>query len=216
MFTYLGIESLSWSRILSPRILVPAFLAATAILLIAVPYHTGDLVTASSLGAGMAVALLVLLLAGVVLAFRHPQTSLIVLTVCLLGYFAPSFEVTRQSMARHLSLQRGELILYPWKVFEAELATLRPRRVVVTPRLHHKYQMAGSWITSTRIARMYFRRPRLQVSFRHEPPPNFQAAIATRKDLLGWREGRPELDHCASFDATGQVVLIKGHQGSRR
>jgi len=216
MFTYLGIESLSWKQILSPRVLVPVFLAATAILLIAVPHHSGELATGKSLVAGMAGVLAVLLLAGVALAAKRPQVSLIVLTVCLLGYFAPSFEVTRLSMARHLSLQRGELVLYPWKVFEEELTALWPRQIVVTPRLHHKYQMAGSWITGTRIARMYFRRPWLQVSFKQELPPRFQAAIGSRKDLLRWREGRPELEHGASFDATGQVVLIRGNQDSNR
>lgn len=216
MFNYLGIESLSWKQVLSPRVFVPVFLAATAILMITVPYHTGELATGGRFVAGMSGVLAALLLVGAWLAIKRSQVSLIVLSICLLGYFAPSFEATRLSMARHLSLQRGELVLYPWRVFEAELISLRPRQIVVTPRLHHKYQMAGTWITGTRIARLFFERPHLRVSFNHDPPPNFKAAIGSRKDWLRWRQRGAKLEHRSIFDATGQIVLVGGGEKTRR
>lgn len=216
MFAYVGVEELKWRQLLSPRVLVPAFLAVMAILLIAVPHHTGELDAGKRFATGMAVFLAILLVAGVALAVVGSRMSAIVLAVCLLGYFAPSFEVTRLSIVRQLSLQRGQLILYPWREFEAELTALRPKTVVVAPRLYHKYQMAGTWITGTRIARLYFKRPRMRVTFEQQLPANFTAALGSRRDWDRWQDDVPDLEGEAIFDATGQVALVRRGRKARR
>ena len=112
-------------------------------------------------------------------------------------------------MQRHTAFQRGELTLYPWRVFEEQINDERPKEIVVTDRLFRKYQMIGKRKTRDRIARMFFRRPHLRLRERLDLPPGTALAVGDGGDYRRWQEGRADLQVRTDFDPSGQIVLVQ-------
>ena len=110
---------------------------------------------------------------------------------------------------RHTAYQRGELTLYPWRVFEEEIEIERPKEILVTPRLFRKYQMVGKKKTRSRIARLYFRRRHLKLWERVDLQPRTTLAVGDRGDYRRWQSERPDMKDVVIFDPSGQIAMFR-------
>ncbi len=68
--------------------------------------------------------------------------------------------------------------------------------------------MLGPRPTCTRIARLYFRQPRLRLRVRRQLGTRLDYALVTQEDYEYWRNERPGLAAAAIGEPTGQVVLL--------
>jgi hypothetical protein len=132
-----------------------------------------------------------------------------VVMLALLGVlFLPGFLQTRAGLARHTAYQRGELTLYPWRVFEAPISQAGPKQIIVSKGLFSRYQMLGKKKTRDRLARMYFRRRHLELKERSVLSDEARPAVLDRQDYRRWRASRPDSGARILFDPSGRVVLV--------
>jgi hypothetical protein len=135
------------------------------------------------------------------------RTALVLAFLVVL--FGAGFLETRGALLRHTAFQRGELTLYPWRVFEEQIEIERPKEILVGPRLFRKYQMIGKKKTRERIARMYFRRRHLRLLERVDLQPEITLAVGDRGDYRRWQADRPEVKDRVTFDQSGQIVMVR-------
>ena len=133
----------------------------------------------------------------------------VLVLVILAASFGPGFLETRSALQRHTAYQRGELILYPWRVFEAEITEARPREIVVTNRLYRKHQMIGKKITRDRIARMFFHRRHLKLRESGGAERGIALAVGDREDFRSWLASQPDSPERSTFDPAGRIVLVR-------
>lgn len=133
----------------------------------------------------------------------------VTILIALVALFGSGFRDTQSALRRHTAYQRGELTLYPWRMFEEQIHDERPEKIVVTDRLFRKYQMIGKRKTRDRIARMFFHRRHLRLLERMDLPPGPIVAVGDRADYRRWQEGRGGLQVRADFDPSRQIALVQ-------
>ncbi len=218
LFSYVGLEALPWSKFASPWLVVPIVLTLAIVSVVVVPARLGQIPVGGVNGAAGTVALVSTLLgiisivalvgAGCALVFLKGQARLGVMLVCLIGFFGPSYQLTQRTLQRKLSVQRGNLILYPWMAFKEEIEAARPRRLTISRDLVRRYDMTGQRITRNRLARMMFRRVHLRVGETSAVYPNLECLIGDRSNYRGWIDEIPELEMTAVSDHSGQFVMV--------
>ncbi len=224
MFFDLGIERPDWRSLLAPRFLVPVYLAATAIWLVVTPYLAGELAPVDLAGrigwepahflqATWIPALLMVGFVVAALGSSRPRVRLalvLLVTVALLGV---SFQASARALDHRTTAQRGELILYPWRVFEGEIRAAQPRRIQVSPDLLWRLHMLGGTYEWT--AEFVFGREELEVVMGRAAPWDADLAIASRPAYTEWLREMPGLAATASFDPSGQLVLLRPREAAR-
>jgi hypothetical protein len=132
----------------------------------------------------------------------------VVISVLLGVLLLPGFVETRDALARHRAYQRGELTLYPWRIFEVPISQAGPRKIIVSEGLFGKYRMLGKKKTRDRIARMYFRRRHLELKERSARPDEEVPAVLDRQGYRRWQADRSGRQARILFDPSGRVVLV--------
>jgi len=206
-----GVEKPRWREFLASRFLVPTFLAVTFVVLVLAPTKSGELdgPTARVLVMSAAALGIALAIAAVVVILRRSDSRLVLLMVCGLIFFGPGLHLTHQSLARHIAAQRGEMTLYPWRAFDAEIRAARPKSIQVSPRLLPRFQMVGKRKTRERLARIFFRRPRLRLFAREDLMLGAPVAVGSRRDSRRWRQQAPKIAGTEVFDRSGQLFLVR-------
>ncbi len=231
MFRDLGIEEPSWTEFTAPKNLVPVYLALVYCLLIFVPLRlqtleASDLLPASFLaGLGWTASdflasiaepfALLAFVAVSALWFRHRNVRFALLVACLLLLFGVGLERNRVYLMKHLSAQRGDLILYPWRTFQEVIEAEKPQSIQVSPELFRKRRMVGPLWAREHIARMFFRRRDLKMWQSRVLSPEADLAIAGRHDYNAWRRQIPGLEETAVRGPTGQLILVRPRQAAR-
>ncbi len=216
LYLHAGIEDLPLVRLARPGFVLPIILVAAIVSFLVVPLRAERLLVSENieLQADLTTLLSVAALVGFVgmccsLIWLRGQTRLVVLLVCLVGFFGPGFQLTQRGLHRKLSVQRGNLILYPWIAFEDEIVSARPRQLTVSQDVVRRYGMTGQRITRNRLARMYFRRIHLKVAETRSVHPKLECVIGDRANYESWLSEFPELVETAVSDASGQFRLIR-------
>lgn len=146
---------------------------------------------------------------------RSARTPLLVaLLAGLVVFFGPGVELSRRSLARDLAVQRGDLILYPWRVFEEELRRDRPQSIALSPDLYRRYGMVGRQGARQIVARLFLGREDLRVWQSRTLTPGTERAIASRRDLEAWNGQLPGLAATARSDPSGQLLLVRPREVS--
>ncbi len=215
VFVNAGLEDQPWSRLARPMFVIPIVLVASFVSFVVVPLRAEWLVAPENVAtqAALATFLSVASLVGLIgvcgaLIWLRGQTRLAVLLVCLVGFFGPGFHLTQRGLHRKLSVQRGNLILYPWIAFEDQIVSLRPRRLTISQDVVRRYGMTGQRITRNRLARMYFRRIHLKVAETRTLYPDLECVISDHESYDTWLNQTPELLETAVSDGSGQFRLI--------
>ena len=152
---------------------------------------------------------ILLVIATTIAILRQSDFRLALLIGSMLLFFGPGLHLTQQSLARHIAAQRGDLTLYPWRAFESEIRTERPKSIQVTPRLLHQHQMVGKRKTRERLARIFFRRPRLRLLAREGLISGIPMAVGGRRDIRLWRQQVPKIAGGEVTDHSGQLFLVR-------
>ncbi|MCZ6507386.1 MAG: hypothetical protein O7A04_04980 [Acidobacteria bacterium] len=220
---YAGLDEVPWRQILKPGVLIAGALVAAVMFLVAVPYRLGTLEAASLLPAtllrrygweadhfvvGVLLPVVVLIvLSGVAVVARRRGSRVAALLVAYLIFFGVGFEITRVSLAKHWAVQKGELLLYPWKTFRNELNAAPSPTIALSRDLQSYFHMSAT--TRSSLGRLALgRRDFRVVSVRHLPA-NADVAIASRYAYETWRRQVPALAATASFDPAGFLVLVR-------
>jgi hypothetical protein len=215
VFVNTGLENLPWGRLARPMFVTPIVLVASFVCFVVVPLRAEGFLTPEPvvLHADLATVLSVASVVGLVtvcgaLIWLRGQTRLAVLLVCLVAFFGPGFHLTQSGLHRKLSVQRGNLILYPWVAFEDQIVSIRPRRLTISQDVVRRYGMTGQRITRNRLARMYFRRIHLKVAETRTLHSDLECVIGDLETYETWLNQAPELVEAAVSDGSGQFRLI--------
>lgn len=215
LFLHAGLEDQPWGWFARPAFVIPTILVAAVVSFVVVPLRGEQLLAPENveLQADLATLLSVVSLVGLIgvccaLIWLRGQRRLLVVLVCLVGFFGPGFQLTQRGLHRKLAVQRGNLILYPWIAFEDEIVSTRPRRLMISQDVVRRYGMTGQRITRDRLARMYFRRIHLKVAETRAVAPNLECVIGDRDSYEKWLRESPELAETAVSDDSGQFRLI--------
>ena len=205
---WLGLEEVPWKQLLAPTVLLPFGVGAAVLGFVINPMRLGWLDPESSVNGGLVwLGWLALLVAISLLLKRQSRPALIVLVVLLV--FGPSFMHVRQSLARRIVAQRGELILYPWETFRGEIEAARPKTIAVAPELWSVYGMVGKAATRQTIARAFFHRPEIMMEQVRDFVPRQDVALTAPRTFRTWRRLAPGLEEATIFDRSGTVALVR-------
>lgn len=218
-----GLDEIPWRRLVTPTVAAVAVPAIGAIFLIVVPYRAGRLDAADFLPAqGLArygwgpdlfatgvllPAVVVVALAAFAFAAHRRRARLVALALVFLSVFALGFDFNRRALAERQSAQRTELLLFPWRVFRAELEADPPRIVALAPQLAWRYHMTAQ--TRGSIARLALRRGDLYVTLSSEPGADVDVAIGDGDNYRDWRRRVPELSATAKTARPGLLILVR-------
>jgi len=220
-----GLEELSWQELLRPAVSLPVAIAAGFVFLLVAPYGIGHLEAADFLpvaaldrygwrpddfATGVLLPILVLTaLSGLALVVTHRQARVAALLVACLASFGLGCESNRASLARGWAQQKGELLLYPWRVFHDELEAGRPSTIAFSRDLAGRYGMAAGGRSS--LASLMLRRP-VRILLERDLPRNVDVAIASRPTYRAWLREAPELAASARPGPAGAIVLVYPRQ----
>ena len=208
LFSWLGLEELSWRRLLAPRVVVPFAIGAALLIFLVNPMRTGTIDPRSALGTrGIWVAWLVLAaMISLLLASRARSAWMILL---VLGLFGPGFALVHQNLAHRIQQQRGELILYPWVEFREEIEEARPEALALAPEVWKAYRMGGQRSMRQTIARIFYRRQDLRIPRVDSDRLEVAYAIAGPRSFAAWCRQVPGLQETAVFDTSGRLALVR-------
>ncbi|MCP4203696.1 MAG: hypothetical protein GY769_17400 [bacterium] len=232
LFRDLGIEEPPWRDLSSLKSCLALYVTGVVCLLTFIPYRLGYLdateivpqVVLQRFGwtapdfvasIGLPLALLGLLAASAVWN-RDRTLRFVLLVAALLLLFGVGFENNRLALSKHLTAQRGDLILYPWRAFRDVIEAERPSSIQVSPELFRKRRMGGQLVVRESIARLSFRRADLQVWQSRLLSPEVDVAIAGRYSFDSWREQVPGVEETAVIEPTGQLILVRPRLAARQ
>lgn len=218
-----GLDDVPWRTFFTPGVLLPGGIAAAGVLLLLVPYQSGDLDAASILPVdwllrfgwtpehfALGVLAPAALLAGVgvaalVVGRREGRVVAMLVVYCVL--FGPGLASTQVSLAQHRAALHGDLLLYPWRVFRAELGGEGPISVVLSRDLFDRYRMSAH--TRASLAKLVLRRRDVKVRYSGDLPREADLAIASPATYRAWRDELPALEATAVRDRNGFLVLVR-------
>jgi len=218
-----GLDEVSWRQLATPWIAVPAAAVAAVLILLVIPYRAGSVAAAELVSAGLVerygwsperfvsgVAAPALVLAAIaLLAFvaASREARLAAVLLALLALFGPGFAVNARALAARQAIQTGDLLLYPWRAFRAELEAARPRKVHLSMDLYARYGMAHR--ARSAVAGLALGREKIGVGLDHALPRDAGVAIASPAAFERWVAERPELATSAVRDGLGFLVLVR-------
>jgi hypothetical protein len=231
---YAGLDEVPWRRMLQPRVLIPAAVAAAVVFFVAVPYQLGTLEAASFLPVaflrrygwqpdhflvGVVLPAVVLIaVSGVALVASRRRVRVTALLVAYLMFFSVGFELTRAGLAKRWAVQKGELLLYPWKTFRSELDAAPSRVVALSRDLGSYYRMSGT--ARGGLGHLALGRRDFSVVSAGRLPATLDVAIASRYAYDEWRLHTPALaralEATASFDPDGFLVLVRPKEAAEQ
>jgi hypothetical protein len=218
-----GLGEVSWRQLAAPPVAIPAALVAAVLSFLVIPYQAGTVAAAELVPAGLVgrygwsperfvagVAAPALVLAAVTLfalvaASREARVAAVLLA--LLALFGPGFAVNARALAARQAIQTGDLLLYPWREFRAELDAAQPRKVHLSMDLYARYGMAHR--ARSAVAGLALGRERIGVGLDHALPPGVDFAIGSPAAFERWVAERPELAATAVRDRAGFLVLVR-------
>ncbi len=226
-----GLDDVPSKDLLAPGVLIPGALALAVVFWVAVPYRLGTLEPASLLPDVLSsrygwepdhfvVGVLLPVVVLAVLSWVAPvagqrRVQVAALVVAFVAFFSVGFEITRASLAKRSAVQTGELLLYPWKTFDDELAASPFRKVALSRDLQWRLHMSAT--TRTSLARLALRRRDVHVVLaREQLPADADVAIGSRYAYSAWRQRAPALAATASFDPGGVLVLVRPQEAAEQ
>lgn len=229
LFRDAGLEELSWRELLRPAVALPVAAAAAVIFLVVVPYRLGALDAADFLpmatlthygwspdifATGVLLPILVLaILGGLSLLVAGRGARVAALLVALLAFFGLGLETNRESLVRGWARQRGELLVYPWRIFHDELEAARPETIALSRDLHGHFKMAAG--SHSALAHLLLDRRDFKLFLTRGLPRNSDVAIASRLSYRGWLREAPALAETARFGPAGAIVLVRPKEALR-
>ena len=214
LLNYLGLEERSWREILRPQAFVPLFIASAAVLIVLNPIRLGQ-IDLSPAATHFAIWLSALVAVTGTVALLRTRSWVAIMAILLLLLFGPSFQRVQQTSKPRLLAQRGDLILYPWQIFQREIQSVRPETIVVPPELWRVYNMVGQKKTREQIAQIFFHRQDLRMWQHREIDPEVDLAIAAPDIFKSWRRQIPGLRETAVYDPSGRFALVRPRQAMR-
>jgi hypothetical protein len=221
-----GLDDVPWRKLVKPAILIPGGVAAALVFLVVVPLQLETLEAATLLPVDLLLrfgwtpesfvtgvllpASLLTAIAGVALVAGRRPARVAALLVAYLVVYGVGFEVSTSSLAQKWSVQSGQLLLYPWRTFRAELNALPPGKITLSSDLRRKYKMTGG--TARSIAKLALGRRNVRTGASDTFPSDSQAAIATRATYSLWLREMPTLAETATFGPSGFLVLVRPQQ----
>ncbi len=225
-----GLEEVSWRKLLTPRVLIPAGLASAVIFLIVVPYRLGQLDAADFLPVAAlarfgwspdlfltgtlmpAVVLTVACLLALVVVGQ--RAKVVTLVIVFLAFFGLGFEYNRNVLAKHQSAQVGDLLRYPWETFAEQLKSARPKTVQVTTDLQARYRMSAQ--TRASLAILTLDQRGMHVRMSRDLPIDVDVAIASRFIYNRWLREVPALANTAETDPSGVLVFLRPREAMKK
>jgi hypothetical protein len=218
-----GLEEVPWRNLAASRVAIPALLLAAVVSLLVIPYRSGGVAAAELVSAGLVgrygwtperfldgvvtpalVLIAVVAFAGVAAKL---EARLAALLLALLLLFGPGLAVNTRSLAARQAIQTGDLLLYPWRAFSAELDAERPRKVHLSMDLYARYGMAER--ARSAVAGLALGRAKIGVGLGHALPGDVDLAIASPAAFERWVKERPALAATAVRDRAGFLVLVR-------
>lgn len=225
----LGVDEVPWSKFRGPGVWAPAVLAAAIMVLFVFPYRMGDLEAAEFLpsallarfgwspdlfAVGVLMPLLLISAFGVVaMLAEHREIRVVGVLLGCLALFGLGVEFNRSSLARKLSYQTGNLLLYPWTAFRDELNREGVKRIAISNDVQWRYRMSAT--TRRALANVGLRRKNVWVQLASELPRDVDVAIASRPAYGFWRAELPTLAETAVLEPSGVLVLIRPKEAAR-
>lgn len=213
-----------------PGVLIPTALVAAIVFIVAIPYRLGTLEAAGFLPVALLrrygweadhfvvgvllPAIVLIVVSWVALVVSRRRARVAALLIAFTVFFGTGFEISRASLAKHWAVQKGELLLYPWKTFHDELNAVPARKIVLSRELQWRYHMSAT--TRSALARLSLRRPDLDITLARDLPADAEVAIASRYVYRQWRRRLPALAATASFDPAGLLVLVRPKEATEK
>jgi len=104
-------------------------------------------------------------------------------------------------------VQRGDQLLYPWRVFGGELQADGPSLVVLSRDVRGRYKMSAA--TQSTLAGLVLGRRDVYVELSQKLPTEADVASASRSMYERWLRQLPELEATARTDPNGLLVLMR-------
>ena len=229
IFFHLGIERPRFKELISPRTLVPLYLAATAICLVVTPYLAGELAAEELVPVEFAARygwppehflhatqIPAVLLTGLLLAslcFRRWRARLALALITTLAFLGVSFHQSASELSYRHNTQRGERVLYPWRAFREEIEAVKPSIIQVAPDVVWRLHMISGHPNT--LAMLFFNRADGFVALDRAVPRNADLAIASRNSYRAWARDFPGLAATATFDPSGELVLLRPREATK-
>jgi hypothetical protein len=226
---YAGLDAIRGREMLKVGFLVPVALAAAVIFLVVVPYRLGTVDADAFLPVDrlqqygwdpdqflvgvLAPAIFLTAVAGAALVAGRQRGRLVALVILYLAAFGVGFEVSREGLTKRFAPQVGELLLYPWRTFRAELNAIPAHSVALERGLRSYYNMSAG---TQSLADLALGRLDVHVVSVNDVPTAADAAIASRHTYERWVGQAPELAATATFDPLGFLVLVRPKEASER
>jgi hypothetical protein len=152
-------------------------------------------------------------LGGLSLLVAGRSARVAALLVALLAFFGPGLETNRQSLVRGWARQRGELLVYPWRIFHDELEAARPKTIALSRDLHGHFGMAAG--SHSALAHLLLDRRDFKLRLTRGLPRDADVAIASRLSYRVWLREAPALAETARFGPAGAIVLVHPKEALR-